>query len=217
MPDFWGPEHLPFLKFATFSSLIIEIALPFFLLSPKGSLRKLTGLVLQVTFNLGIILTLKIPFANIALIASGMLFFREELMEALLPRYNLKHVPVHSEQTRISSILSVVFLILVVLSTSRTVPILKHLSPPATKVLWAIGVVQNYYLFNWIDRLNYHADKEVIFYRSGFNTPQEIDPEGVLPRTVRHTIFQMRLYDIRWLLKMPRKSEEELKKIYVIA
>ncbi|MGH7808440.1 MAG: hypothetical protein ACRENT_10160, partial [Thermodesulfobacteriota bacterium] len=58
MPDFWEPEHLPFLKFATYASLIIEIALPFFLLSRKGSLRKWVGLVLQVSFNLGIILTL---------------------------------------------------------------------------------------------------------------------------------------------------------------
>lgn len=212
MPDFWKPEHLPFLKFATYASLIIEIALPFFLLSPKGSLRKWVGLVLQVSFNLGIILTLKIPFANIALLASGVLFFREELMEALLRRHNPKHEPGQPARVGISSILAVVFVVLVILSTSRTVPVLKHLSPPATQALWAIGIIQNYYLFNWIDRLNYHVKQEAVFYPSYNRNPQHLDPATIIPRTVRHTLFQMRLYDIPWLLRFRKDLKDDLKR-----
>jgi hypothetical protein len=212
MPDFWKPEHVPFLRFATYASLIMEIALPFFLLSPKDSLRKWVGLLLQVLFNLGIILTLKIPFANIAMLASAVLFFREELMEALLRRQNLTDELGQSGRIGMSTVAALVFVVLVILSTSRTVPVLKHLGQPATQALWAIGIIQNYYLFNWIDRLNYQVDQEAVFYPSPNSAPQYLDPRTILPRTVRHTLFQMRLYDIPWLMRFPKDRLDILKR-----
>ncbi|MFQ5788026.1 MAG: hypothetical protein ACE5H1_08600 [Thermodesulfobacteriota bacterium] len=148
MPYFWRPEHLPFLKFPTYASIIIEITIPFFLLSPKGSVRKWIGLALQVSFNLGIVLTLKIPFANIALIASSVLFFRRELMEAILRRYNLSAEVGKIRKINAASLLSIIFVILVVFSTFRDTRILKHIGLPTTNALWVIGIAQNYYLFN---------------------------------------------------------------------
>lgn len=216
MPDFWQPEHIPFLRLLTYAALLTEISLPFLLLSPKGSWRKWTGLTLQVSFNLGIVLALEIPFANIALIASAVLFFREELMEAILRRYDhgyesgLKGQPLLSRKVRVSSAIALAFVVLVCMSTLRRIPILSHVGIPTTKALWAIGVTQDYKLFDWIDRTNYHLDQQVKFYPPGNSEPKEMNPTTIFPHSTRHALIQARVYDVYWLIRIPSGLKAEL-------
>jgi hypothetical protein len=211
MPDFWRPEHLPLLKFVNYAALIVEITLPFFLLSPKGSLWKWVGLVFQILFNLGIVLTFKIPFANFALLASPVLFFREELMEVISRRCGRCDLG-QSSKIQVSFILAIVLVVLVCMSTWRRVPVLKNAGLPVTKALWTIGIAQDYRLFDWIDRMNYHVDQEFIFYPLGGITPERVDPNTVIPRTVRHSLVQARIYDIYWLLPIPDRLKGELER-----
>ncbi|MFQ5788027.1 MAG: hypothetical protein ACE5H1_08605 [Thermodesulfobacteriota bacterium] len=60
--------------------------------------------------------------------------------------------------------------------------------------------------------MNYHVNQEAIFYQAGNKTPQEIELSRIIPRSVRHTLLQMRLYDIRWLFYMSDDLRNELKK-----
>jgi hypothetical protein len=217
MPDFWRPEHIPLLKLFTYASIFTEITLPFFLLSPKGSLRKWFGLIMQITFHIGIIVTLKIPFANIALLASGVLFFRGELMDALSPisrRYPAvnSHVVKQSPVIKVTSTIALLFVILVCLSTTRKVPILWHVGIPATQALWLIGVSQDYRLFDWVQRVNYHVERKAKVYHSDSLTPQEIDPNKILTQSVRHALIEARIFDVYWLLHIRRDIAETLKK-----
>ena len=79
--DFIKPEHMPVIQVITYISLIVEIILPFLLLSRKGSIPKWIGLFFMVMFHVSIIATLRIPFANFALMGAAVLFFGEELMD----------------------------------------------------------------------------------------------------------------------------------------
>ncbi|MEE9238052.1 MAG: hypothetical protein V3U58_00665 [Thermodesulfobacteriota bacterium] len=207
MPDFWQPEYIPALKIATYASIVMEITIPFLLFTPKRSVTKFLGLFFLLLFNLGIIITLKIPFANIALIASSVLFFREEIMEAIFKRRKIKPITLSTRKFSLASILALIFAISVIVSTSRCVPIINNVSWRVTEALWVIGVAQNYYLFNWIDRLNYHVDTEVTFYpavkpKAGSKAlvkPIKIDSGEILPYTIRNTLLLMRYFDIRWM------------------
>ncbi len=210
-PDFWKPEHLPFLKFCSYFSIFIEISLPFFLLSKRGTYRKWVAMAFVLMLNVGITLTLKIPYANIALVAALTLFFRDELMEYL---FNKKTTGTDMTPKKLiaSQKLAVVFLVILLCSTVRDVPVLKHLSYPTTRLLWVVGVAQNYYLFNWIDRLNYHYEQSIIFTDASSGKSEDIDVHTIFPRTVRHTLWQMRLYNIRWILIFNKEQDMALKR-----
>lgn len=215
MPYFWQPEHLGILKVANYAAVITEIALPFLLLSPKGSLRKWLGLILQIPFHLGIILTLKIPFANFAFIASGVLFFREEIMEAIRkgfegPKPELE--PKANKKAYIYSAIAIVFVTLVCLSTLRRIPPFKPIGLFATKVLWLVGISQDYRLFDWIDRTNYHMVQRAIFYPLGSTQPKEIKPTKIIPRSVRYALILARVYDVYWLLHIPPALKPQIEK-----
>ncbi len=222
MPDFWKPEYLPAFKYATYTALGMEIIIPFLLITRKGSATKYFGLFLQILFNLGIILTLKIPFANIALIASSVLFFREEIMETVLKWKNIEGYKFEVVRFNLASRFALIFVILIILSTSRglplisdNIPALDNLNWRVTRLFWVIGIGQNYYLFNWIDRLNYHVDTKATFNPSGSLT-RALDLGEILPYKVRNTLLMMRYHDINWMFKFDpdhlRRYKEDLNK-----
>ncbi len=72
-PDFWTPELLPFLKLANWGALRLELLLPLMFLLPAYHRAKWPMLVACVGFHLGIVFTLRIPYANIACIAGMVL------------------------------------------------------------------------------------------------------------------------------------------------
>ena len=62
--EYIRPEHLEILRIATYSSLLVEVILPFLLLMRKGSWIKYIGLLLMVSFHVFIISTLRIPLCE---------------------------------------------------------------------------------------------------------------------------------------------------------
>lgn len=209
--EFIKPEHLEIIRIATYSSLFVEIILPFLLLMRKGSKLKYLGLFLMVSFHLFIIATLRIPFANIAMMGSALLFFREELMD-----YFHKNVAIVNKLEKVrkmnyAAIFAIIFFILVISSTTRHIPHVRVIADIPTKVLWVAGVMQNYQLFDWISRFNFKIDKEAYFIPSGSNSKIELNPKDFLPDSVRYNLFQLRFYDVKWLLTVRGEKRRELK------
>lgn len=83
MPDFWGPEHLSALKILNYSALVLEPIFPLIFILPKGHYAKYGLLLGLLGFHIGTLVTLQIPFANIACIAAMIIPFGGELMDRL--------------------------------------------------------------------------------------------------------------------------------------
>lgn len=82
-PDFWGPQHLPVLKLLNYSALILEPLFPVLFILPKGHRAKYALLLALLGFHLGTLVTLQIPYANVACIAALVIPFGGELMQRL--------------------------------------------------------------------------------------------------------------------------------------
>ena len=209
--DFIKPEYYPAIVIITYASLAVEIILPFMLLSRKGSTVKWVGLLFMVSFHVFIISTLRIPFANFALLGSAVLFFREELMDFVHSKSGLGEQLGKVKKLSYSGIFSIIFFILVITSTMRFIPYINVVSGIPTKVLWSVGVIQNYQLFDWIDRFNYKIEYKVYFRPVSSKKSEMLDHTDFLPNSVRYTLFQLRLYDIRWILRISGEKRKELR------
>ena len=163
--EYIKPEHLEILRIATYSSLLVEIILPFFLLMRKGSWLKYIGLLLMVSFHVFIIATLRIPFANIAMMGAAILFFNEELMDFIHKRKGVSNSLGSISKLDKTAVIALIFFVLVITSTSRHIPYLKTVGETSTKILFVAGVMQNYQLFDWISRFNFKIEKKNILYR----------------------------------------------------
>jgi hypothetical protein len=85
-PDFWQPAHLPLLKIGNYLALVLEPLIPLMFVLPTSHRLKWLLLPGLLGFHLGILATLKIPYANIALIAGTVIIFRNELMHLINKR-----------------------------------------------------------------------------------------------------------------------------------
>ncbi len=198
-PDFWGPQHLPVLRVANYLALIIEPLLPMLLLCRPGHPLKWCGLLGQLGFHLGILLTLRVPFVNLGLLGTSLLFFRTEILRWL--QRHEAHPLVLRQAPRLDRTgwLAMVFLLVLSLAVARRTPVLGLLHQPAYAILWVAGIAQDYHLFDWIDITNYH-----VTYRVSTQTPdgtlQSLDATTLFPQSLRATLLQAYLHDVRWML-----------------
>jgi hypothetical protein len=82
-PDFWGPQHLPMLRVLNYSALILEPLFPLIFILPRGHRAKYALLLALLGFHVGTLLTLRIPFANLACCGALFVPFGGELMDRL--------------------------------------------------------------------------------------------------------------------------------------
>jgi len=209
-PDFWRPEALPLLRVANYLFLVLEPLLPFLLMQRRVRLLKWCGLVAQLAFHLGIIATLRIPFANLALMATAVLFFRQEIMHGLR-RLAAGHDPIRVwPRSRWSGRLALILLVLLTLAMMRRLPVVGEIHKPAYAILWMAGIAQDYQLFNWIDRKNY-AVRYRLEMASADAPPQALAPSMLFPRTIRAVLLQSYLHNVRWIA-VPRVHRPSLKR-----
>lgn len=78
--DFWGAQHIPLLKVFNYATLVLEPLVPLMFVLPRGSRVKYVMLAAFLGLHLLSVLTLNIPYANIACAATAVLIFREEIM-----------------------------------------------------------------------------------------------------------------------------------------
>jgi hypothetical protein len=210
-PDAWQPRHLPILRFGTYAALVTEPFYPLIFVLPAGSLLKWLVLTAVVGFHLGIIATLKIPFANLAMVGAIPIVLHEEIMGALFGR------AVPSAATRMLPVLGVAELVAALLVGALIAMLLLELrfggrlnAPPLWKTtvfgfrrnpvcmaLWCVGIAQSYRLFDWIDVRNYHVRYEVVERVPGAE-PRVLDTEEIFPHTIRHILLQSYLHGSIW-------------------
>lgn len=197
-PDFWGPQHLPFLQVANYLALIVEPLLPLLLVYRPGHPVKWCGLLCQLGFHLGILLTLRVPFANLGLMGTSLLFFRVEILHWL--RRDEEEPIVLCQAPCLDRIgrLALVFLLVLSLAMARRVPVLDIFHKPAYAFLWGIGIVQDYHLFDWIDKMNYHVTYRVSAQATD-GTIRPLDPITLFPQSLRAILLQAYLHNVRWL------------------
>ncbi|MGQ4807452.1 hypothetical protein NKDENANG_00801 [Candidatus Entotheonellaceae bacterium PAL068K] len=207
--DFWGPQHLPLLQVANHLALIVEPLLPVLLMLRRGHPLKWLGLLGQLGFHLGIIATLRIPFANLALMASAVLFFREEIMHRLQRGQAAPVILGQAPHSDRAGRLALAFLIVLSLAMMRRLPVIGVVHKPAYALLWLAGIAQDYQLFNWIDRKNYHVATQATV-SSPDGPPRPLEPTLIAPASMRAMLLQTYLYNVRWM-PVPRRHRRVLK------
>jgi hypothetical protein len=210
MPEFWRPEHLPWLRVANYGALVIEPALPVLLLLRRGHPLKWFGLAAQLSFHLGIIATLRIPYANIALMATTVLFFREELMSGIFGGRKMPALRPPTPRRDWGGHLALAFLICLTLAMMRRLPVVGVVHQPAYALLWMVGIAQDYQLFNWIDRKNFRVRYRVIATEPD-GQRHALPPEQLFPDSLRATLLQSYIQNVRWIA-VPRKYRAALKR-----
>jgi hypothetical protein len=208
-PDFWQPQHLPFLQVMNYLALVVEPLIPILLLCRSSHLCKWFGLVCQLGFHLGILLTLPLPFVNLGLLGTSLLFFRAEILQwcqrgDAQPR--VLHQASHLERT---GGLALVFLLVLSLAVARGTPVLGILYQPAYAFLWVAGIAQEYHLFDWIDKMNYHVAYRVSTQRTD-GTTQLLVPTSLFPRSLRAILLQSYVHNVRWM-RVPSQHRPALK------
>jgi hypothetical protein len=212
MPDVWGPAHVPLLRLANWAVIAVEpfMALPLFL--PPGRRLRYLGGAAFTGFHLFILATLGLPFAMLGLLSTLFLFFGPEIGghfarqpgAAVAPEPGL--APALTRQGK----LAVAFLLVLALATTRRIPVFGTFNVPAYGVLWMVGVAQDYRLFNWIDRVNYDLDTEVV----------ELAPDGTatsvaaadrLPASFRGKLLLGYVHEVRWL-RLPREDRPRVRR-----
>ncbi len=226
-PDFWRPEWLPALRGLSHAALAIEIAIPLLLTLPRRLGWRLLGLALQIGFHVGIVIAIGIPFANLALIATSILFFRNEVaviesglrkdhptpplaygQGRLLPSSSYPQGGIHSGP--LGNGLAVATLTALAVSALSRIAIMRPAVIAAFALLWSLGLAQNYRLFDWIDSRNYHRSLQVSTWSQTAGA-SELPAESFLPSGVRYRLLEMNLYDMVWLPGRDESLADDLK------
>ncbi len=209
-PELWGPDALSLLRVANYLALIIEPLLPILLTRSCGHPLKWLGLLGQVGFHLGILVTLRIPFANLALMATAVLFFRNEIMYGWFRSEIDPHTPAMPRHSGWAGRLALAFLLLLTLAMMRRLPIVGAVHKPAYTLLWIGGFAQDYQLFNWIDRKNYTIRYRVRATDAG-TRQRVLEPSQLFPTSLRAILLQSYLHNVRWIA-VPRQHRAALKR-----
>ena len=211
------PSQGSWLRLGNYVALVVEPFLALLAFLPAYSPLKSTLFVCAVGFHVGIVVTKKFPFANLAMLGAGVIYFRQELMDALgAPA--LRPAPGALPPTLTD------WLAFGTVSASRRCssptrsstaiidPTLADLVARRPRLnpfyvpLWALGLAQSYRLFDWIDDRNFRVDYEVAETRPGRPPPGR--PGRDVPRSMRHVLLQSYLHGNIWMKLDPACSPE---------
>lgn len=212
MPDFWGERHRPILAIVTYVALALEPLFALMFVLPAGSVAKWLVVVAAAGFHIGIIATLKIPFANLAMLGAFPIVLSTEVMRY---RHGLPDPATLGAPARWAApdligaglVISLALMILWELARSArltNIPLWKtHMSGfssnPMCIGLWLIGIAQSYRLFDWIDDRNYHVRYEVFSRNAEDATERQLPSVWLFPTTLRHLLLQSYLVGNVWL------------------
>jgi hypothetical protein len=220
-PGFWRRLHPAWLRLGNYVALAIEPALALLVIVPPHAPLKWLLLGGVLVFHTGILVTMKFPFANLAMLGGTVVFFGPELMNALgagsLEAAGLAAQappPRPGDWLAVATVtcLALLFLLNAVwftagATTTVGTPRRPRRGPainPFYVPLWIIGLAQSYRLFDWIDERNYAVEYEVVEQRRG-ERPRLIDPEAFFPLSMRHVLLQSYLYGNLWIKLDPER------------
>jgi hypothetical protein len=197
----------------------------------RGSGAKYCLLFAFLGLHLISVATLNIPYANIACAATVVLMFREELMSWLRGGYVEPVGAKRFGLSGAVALFMVAMLTLAMVSSVslinwRAAPremksgdVISHDASRPQLIdgradgldsvqitffgaLWAIGIAQQYQLFNWIDYRNYATHYRVV--SNGADT----DPDAMFVRSLRGVLLDFYIHDITWLRIPPERRAE---------
>jgi hypothetical protein len=88
-PEFWRLRHLGMLRLCNYWALIVESLLALMFVLPFNSVAKWSVVVSAAAFHIGIIATLRIPFANLSMLAALPIVLSPKIMELALQQPRL--------------------------------------------------------------------------------------------------------------------------------
>lgn len=225
-PDFWTLRHRQALRVVNYAALILEPLFPLVFVLPANSALKWFLAGCAVVFHGGIAATLKIPYANAAMLAALPLAFGAEIMQGGLGLPAPAHAasrsgveagvgvaangggPAGSEALASGVALALVGALAVMFAweAART---RRRLGKPYREgrwgnpvcfLLWWAGVFQSYRLFDWVDARNYHVRYEVHrIPADGRGAPRRLDSRHLFPGGMRYLLLQSYLLGNVWL------------------
>lgn len=203
-PDRWQPEDLHWLRVGGDLAIFVEPFVPLLFITRRPRALRFAGGAAVFAFHLGIVLTLRIPFANIGCIAALLIVFRDEIAAFVQRRLSPRprRLSVRNELLR-SERIAVAFVLVLAVAMLRRTPYVGALHLPAYAILWLGGVAQDYQLFNWVDRKNYYAHYEIIEQLDEDPGRREIPAGDLFPAAARTVLLESYLYGVRWMYVPP--------------
>ena len=214
-PDWWRPRPAAPMRVANWFALAIEAPLALLLVLPPGSPVKLALGAGAVAFHLGILVTMKFPFANLAMLGALVVFFGDEVtgfLGAPPPPGAVATATLAAADALAAftvACLALLFLLNAVwyrdgatvsVAANRRTRGLNPLYIP----LWVIGLAQSYRLFDWIDERNFRVDHQVLSLPARpLLRPEAVDPNQLFPRSMRDILLQSYLYGNLWVRVNP--------------
>lgn len=233
-PWFWTRAQLPFIAAADYTTLILEPVFPLMFVLRRNHPLKWGLLVMTIGFHIGIIATMKVPYANIACLAAIPVIFREELMMFVNRGKRVLQNHIQPLSARICAVGSVSFVTVLTLAMmgEAAVPawrgpnraeeaavardrITRHAGflgsqhNPMYLPLWGIGIAQSYRLFDWIDDRNFKVRYEITESRPD-GSSRTVDPEEIFPSSIRGVLLQSYIHDVTWG-SIPRERADDVK------
>jgi hypothetical protein len=190
-------------------ALVIEPLLPWLLTRRPGHPLKWFGLLAQLGFHLGIVATLRVPFANLGLAASAVLFFQTEIMGWIQRASGRTTLLQQAPRFDRAGCLALAFLLVLTLAMMRRLPVIGIIHQPAFALLWLVGIAQDYQLFNWIDTKNYYVTHQVTAAIPD-GARLQLHPTTVFPTSMRSVLLQTYLRNVRWM-PFPQQYRRTLK------
>lgn len=230
-PGFWTLRWRTPLQLVTWAALVMEPLFPLIFVLPAASPAKWLLVAGAVVFHLGIVLTLKIPYSNLAMMGALPLALSPEIMQGWLARPPVDGMgggpgvaaagpalPPPEAATAagpgaagwIALALVGLVAVQVVWEAANTG---RRLRPrysasgwdnPVRALLWMAGIFQSYRLFDWVDARNYHVRFEVT--RVGEAAP--LDPDALFPRSMRHLLLRSYLVGNIWMRMSPGQLDQ---------
>lgn len=218
-PELWEHGSTPIFQAANYGAIALELMLPVVFLVALHPRVKWVFAAGAVSFHLGILATLMIPYANLACLAALVLVFRTEIMAAVAGQHRM---PVLRADPAIrfgwSERVAVSFTFLLALAMIGEVGVPSWRFPGrdgAARIadgrvgfmrtehnvlyvpLWFLGIAQSYRLFDWIDDRNFRVHYDMVEHQTnGANV--RLDPAGLFPHSLRSVLLQAYLLDGTW-------------------
>ena len=222
-PGFWTLRWRLPLRLVNHASLMMEPLFALIFVLPAGSIAKWPLVAGALFFHLGIALTLKIPYSNLAMLGALPLALGPEIMHGWLGLPPLQEAAALGlSPSGVVAVALVVLLVLMLLwdiVDTRTRLMERYSSRgwhnPAHALLWMGGIFQSYRLFDWVDARNYHVrfevrgvgDADAGRHVADADAGRLVDPEPLFPQSMRHLLLQSYLIGNIWLQLSPERLE----------
>lgn len=229
-PGFWTLRWRIPLRLVTWAALILEPLFALIFVLPPGAPLKWLLVAGAVVFHLGIAVTLKIPYSNLAMMGALPLALAPEIMQGWLGVPPVGGATVAAPVLMPSAVATTagpgtagpgpagwIALTLVALITVQVVweaaNTGRRLRPryssagwdnPVRALLWMAGIFQSYRLFDWVDERNHHVRFEVTRVSGAAST----DADALFPQTMRHLLLQSYLVGNIWMRMSPGQLEQ---------